>query len=666
MSEPSKRTDRLELILQVFADLDDCYTNEASLEAYINLAHQLLSKLMYAKNFYLALYHRDSNSIQFVYNVDDIDQEIDPKRKFPLSSSKQSRTSWIIVNKKKLILTAAEDKAKEQQIKQSNVNDKWGRGERAQHWMGMPLLSHKGHSLGALVIQSYIESKLYSKQDQKLFALFSTLVANAIGKHKKLKSLESNIFERTLTLENKLSEKRHDEKLQQALFEISTLTNQEIPLKTLYQNIHEIVDKLLYARNFYILIFDEDTNEITFPYFVDEKDGNDMTDVVLPLGEGMSSYVIQTRKPQLLTPAITKTLVKEGAFKEVLGSESISWIGAPMISSNALHGVIVVQSYDKKILFSEQDLTLLNYVANHVATAIEVTINTQQRRASQINLAKNHRLLEQQNDELKQTLAVLKKTQQELIQKEKMASLGGLVAGIAHEINTPLGICVTGVSHLIEEAKIFRQGAEKDSLTEAQLWNFLNDVDEIGKILTTNTKRAADLIQSFKQIAVDQSSNEIRQIRLKHYLEEVVLSLRPMLKRTKHLISIHCDEALEMNTNAGALSQIISNLVLNSVKHGFDNIEQGAIDIRIVEKKGIIVFQYKDNGKGLNEKDMQRLFDPFFTTKRGEGGSGLGTHLIFNLVTSSLQGKLTAKSQIGKGLSYTINFPKDISKKLKN
>jgi len=138
------------------------------------------------------------------------------------------------------------------------------------------------------------------------------------------------------------------------------------------------------------------------------------------------------------------------------------------------------------------------------------------------------------------------------------------------------------------------------------------------------------------------------------------------LKRTKHLISIHCDEALEMNTNAGALSQIISNLVLNSVKHGFDNIEKGAIDIRIVEKKGIIVFQYRDNGKGLNEKDMQRLFDPFFTTKRGEGGSGLGTHLIFNLVTSSLQGKLTAKSQVGKGLSYTINFPKDISKKLKN
>ena len=239
-----------------------------------------------------------------------------------------------------------------------------------------------------------------------------------------------------------------------------------------------------------------------------------------------------------------------------------------------------------------------------------------------------------------------------------MTSLGGLVAGIAHEINTPLGICVTGVSHLLDETKIFRALIDDNKLSEIKLMNFIEDVEEVGEILTTNTRRAANLIHSFKQVAVDQSSDEIRTFKIKEYIDEILLSLRPTLKRTKHKINVTCNEYLEATLNAGAFSQILSNLILNSVKHAFENIEEGEITIEIIEQKSSYIMRFSDNGNGLNKSDMKKLFDPFFTTKRSEGGSGLGTHLVYNLVTTALKGKLKATSTEGEGLVYLIKFSK--------
>jgi signal transduction histidine kinase len=471
-----------------------------------------------------------------------------------------------------------------------------------------------------------------------------------------------NALTQVTELEQQLIAKKNAEKLQKALFEISSLKNENLELKQLYPHIHQIIDKLINAKNFFILLFDEDTSEITFPYFVDEKENKSPVGLTLPLGEGVSSYVIKTRKPQHLTPKKAQHLIKQGEIKEQLGDQSyVSWLGAPMISADIIHGIIVVQSYHESVIFTDDDLNILELVANHVASAIEITINTQQRRESQIKLAKNHRLLEQQNQQLSSTLKALKKTQQELIQKEKMASLGGLVAGIAHEINTPLGICVTGVSHLLEECKIFRAVFEDKQLTEAKLVDFLDDVDEVNKILTSNMQRASDLIHSFKQIAVDQSSNEIRHFNVKGYLDEIILSLRPRLKRTAHQLIINCNESISICSHAGALSQILSNLIINAITHAFEEGTKGIITIDVSETKSTILLVFSDDGLGLSKDDMKQLFDPFFTTKRGEGGSGLGTHLIFNLVTTSLKGKVKAASKLGEGLTYQIEFPKNLS-----
>jgi len=459
-------------------------------------------------------------------------------------------------------------------------------------------------------------------------------------------------------LEQELEERKRAEKLQHALFKIASIGYDNNDLTEFYEEVHEIIFDLIYAKNFFIALYDEESQSITIPYFIDEKDQQGFKGKELPIGKGVSSYVLRTKKAQLLTIEQINALIEKGDIDQVLGSADFkSWMGAPMISANFLHGLIVVQSYDDNIIYSENDLKLLNFVAKHVANAIETVVNTIQRKESQLKMAKQHRLLEQKNSDLNQVIEQLKATQKELIQKEKMASLGGLVAGIAHEINTPLGICVTGVSHLQEEYRIIKQAVESDTLTEQKLMNFFEDIEEVLTILATNTQRGASLVNSFKQVAVDQSSNEIRKINFQQYIDEVILSLRPTLKRTEITIKVDCDVSLAVSVNAGAISQIFTNLILNSVKHGFNYTAKGSILIEAYEKNNNMVLRYRDDGVGIDDDALRLLFEPFYTTKRGEGGSGLGTHLVYNLVTSSLKGKITVKSQVGKGLAYLIKFP---------
>ncbi len=461
-------------------------------------------------------------------------------------------------------------------------------------------------------------------------------------------------------LKQQLFDLQYAERLHHALYKISSLSHDELALNELYQRVHHIVSQFIEAKNFFIGLLNEEEQTLTLPYFVDEQDigDKDMTGQVLQLGQGLSSYVIRTKKPQLLTPEKIERLIKERGIKEVLGSADFKcWMGAPMITGEMLHGIIVVQSYSAQVKYNSHDLQFLDYVANHIAMAIESNINATQRREAQYHLAENHRQLEQSNKELTATVEQLKRMQQELVQREKMASLGGLVAGIAHEINTPLGICVTGVSHLSEEHKQLKSEYTNGTLTEDALQDYLDEIEQGLKIIGTNANRGAELVKSFKQVAVDQSSNEQRQILVRNYLDEILLSLKPKLKRLKHSIEIDCDPQLSVMINAGAISQVFSNLIMNSIIHGFEEIEQGRIKINVYLKNQNLVIHYADNGKGLDSDNLAKLFEPFFTTKRGDGGSGLGTHLIYNLVHSSLGGSIKANSEPGKGLAYLIKIP---------
>ncbi|OWA33988.1 hypothetical protein B9G55_16765 [Saccharibacillus sp. O16] len=265
--------------------------------------------------------------------------------------------------------------------------------------------------------------------------------------------------------------------------------------------------------------------------------------------------------------------------------------------------------------------------------------------------------VEDRTRDLSAALSDLRGAQKQLVESEKMAALGGLVAGIAHEINTPVGIGVTASSHLRDKTRELRSRFEEGRMKRSELSAYLSLADESAEIVSANLARAAELIRGFKQVAADQSSEERRVFNVKPYVREVLVSLGPQLKRTRIRTELIGDDQLELNGYPGVLSQIITNLVVNSVTHAFAEGEEGLISIEVRREEGGVRLIYRDNGRGMTPEVRAKIFDPFFTTNRSGGGTGLGMHIVFNLVTQSLGGSIVCKSEPGQGTTFDMDLP---------
>ncbi|MBK3775202.1 PAS domain S-box protein [Azospirillum brasilense] len=266
-------------------------------------------------------------------------------------------------------------------------------------------------------------------------------------------------------------------------------------------------------------------------------------------------------------------------------------------------------------------------------------------------------------DAAERALADLRAAQESLIQAEAMASLGQLVAGVAHEINTPIGIGLTAASHIAEQARDLRVRFESGTLKKTILAEHLDTVTEAARLLVSNMNRAAALVQSFKQVAVDQTSGERRSFDLRIYIDEVLFSLRPRLKRTRVTVEVDCPEGLEMDSFPGALSQVLTNLVINALIHAYGEEQRGTIRIAVHPDCGEhVVIDFSDDGAGIPEDHLQKVFEPFFTTKRGEGGSGLGLHIVHSTVTGVLGGTVAVRSVTGQGTGFTLRLPRRIAR----
>ncbi len=260
-------------------------------------------------------------------------------------------------------------------------------------------------------------------------------------------------------------------------------------------------------------------------------------------------------------------------------------------------------------------------------------------------------------EKLKATLDHLREAQNELVEAEKMASLGGLVAGVAHEINTPVGVSLTAATHLRESAKVMTAKFSENAMTKSDLQNFLDTAQKSTEIVEGNLHRASELVRSFKQVAVDQTSDEVREISVLGYVREVLRSLQPKMKRSEHVIIVEGDEELTATTHPGAISQALTNLILNSLIHAFKEGEIGHISIHAHGLGDQVHLTYADNGCGMDDVAKSKIFEPFFTTKRGTGGSGLGMHIVYNLVTRTLGGTIDLTTSPGKGAVFSICFP---------
>ena len=328
--------------------------------------------------------------------------------------------------------------------------------------------------------------------------------------------------------------------------------------------------------------------------------------------------------------------------------------------TQAVHEVAYNQDYGKLVeIVSDDELGELGNAFNHMLAKLAQHEAFRVEKETEI-IKLNAELEEKVFDrtkELKTSLDNLKLTQQQLVEQEKMASLGELVAGVAHEINTPIGVGITAVSHLGDSIELIRKSFENGSLTKTQFSDMISVITESAGIVGSNLKRAADLVKAFKAVAVDQSSAEPRLFILSSYIEDILTSLRPKLKRTQHKIELDIDENIELFCDPGLISQIVSNLVMNSLHHAFKPGQIGHIKISAHRVGETLHFTYTDDGSGIEEKILSRLFDPFVTTKRGQGGSGLGTHIIYNLVTQGLGGRIQCFSELDKGVRFDITLP---------
>ena len=296
------------------------------------------------------------------------------------------------------------------------------------------------------------------------------------------------------------------------------------------------------------------------------------------------------------------------------------------------------------ILFLE--IIYLNSESYILATGQDIT----QQQADQQKLI-------DQTQALSQTLDTLQTAQAELIRSAKMAALGNLVAGVAHEISTPVGTAVMTASTLENATQSIAADLKQGEIKRSSFENYLGVAAECSHLMLNNLTRAGELINTFKKVAVDQTSVQKRTFLLKPYIEEVVANLLPQFKKTLHRTQVIGDSTLLIDSYPGSLAQIITNLTTNSLIHAYPDNQSGVISITIATQLSNIALTYHDDGCGIAPEHQSRIFEPFFTTARDTGGSGLGLHLVYNLVTQTLNGNIQMVSTPGQGTTFTITFP---------
>lgn len=363
---------------------------------------------------------------------------------------------------------------------------------------------------------------------------------------------------------------------------------------------------------------------------------------------------IKSQRTEIIAQSktMTKNIKYLEALKKEIDKQKETIIKGETVVQKQKYTIIIIVA----ILVFIGGLSIIIYRSNRIKHFANIELEDKNKK-----IRKQADELEAKSEKLAQIITELQMTQDQLIQSEKMAALGGMVAGVAHEINTPVGIGVTAISHLHSKYQEFINLLEHEKIKKSDLIKFLQVVDETTLITQNNLDRAAMLVQNFKQVSVDQSSEDKRKIFIEKYINDVILNLTHEFKHSKIAINVICEEDFEINTYPGAISQIITNLLMNAKIHAFDKNQKGFVEINIKKQATNFLLTISDNGKGIPEENIHKVFEPFFTTKRKEGGSGLGLSIIHTFVKNQLQGEIVLKSQLNTGTKFTLTLPLNIT-----
>lgn len=329
------------------------------------------------------------------------------------------------------------------------------------------------------------------------------------------------------------------------------------------------------------------------------------------------------------------------------------YLGTPLHNLKGEVMGIIVALYRRPIQDHTWALELFKLFSGRIEAELDRVAH--EKKLEQANQSLESKVAER-TEHLNRAIADLKQAQDKLIESEKMAAMGSLVAGLAHEVNTPLGVAITSYSVIKEHKDTLVNAYRSGELSTEQLDEFLDVCDNALSLLDVNLHRAVDLVESFKRTAADQHTNDTEHVNLAQYYHQVVTALKPLLKTMQAQVKLEIPTDWDVDTIPGAHSQILTNLLSNSISHGFIQGADNQIHIRGERlADGSYRIHYSDNGRGLSEEARKRIFEPFYTTARSRGGIGLGMSIVFNLVHQQLNGSLDLPDS-DKGFAMEFSF----------
>mgnify|MGYP003384635543 CR=1 FL=1 len=407
-------------------------------------------------------------------------------------------------------------------------------------------------------------------------------------------------------------------------------------IAALCDHINELMDASMVAIGF----LNEETHRINFPYvMIDQLRIALKSEQMLREVQQLTAWCVEQRSEIFINDCATETSQYLGQQEDTHLPDAADAVGhwpqpgssiyVPLLIKDRVLGMISVQSRQTQA-YQRHHLSVLQTLAAYAAVALDNA----------------------------QAYQKLQEAQKQLVAQEKMAGLGSLVAGVAHELNTPIGNCLLSSSVLLESTEGINNKMASGAIQKADLKAYLASAQNCSTIIHRGLTSAANLVSSFKQVAVDQTTEQKRVFDLKKTSQEIIDNIMVRVKKTSHSLQMDIPEDISMNSFPGPYGQVISNLINNALLHGFEDIKGGKMVLRAFPpENGRVKIEFSDDGRGIPDAHLKRIFDPFFTTKLGQGGNGLGLSVSFNIITSLLKGQVAVESRLGAGTTFTIELP---------
>jgi signal transduction histidine kinase len=677
-----EQSDKLQRALFAIADMA---SSELEMPEMLRGLHKIVGSLMYAENFFIVLHDVAADTVRFIYFADvQDDDKPAPEQTFPLSHFERGLT-WYLIREGHALIGTHEELAR-QVSGPLRVH-----GSASLDWLGVPML--RGNVVhGALVVQSYVERQRYTPHDEALLSFVGSHILTALERKQSREELERSVEQRTRelarandVLKAEVIERQRAERLQKSLFRIAELSNAAGSTQDFYIAIHGIVGDLIEATNFYIALISPDGSELQFPYLVDEREVR--APIARPFGTGATEYVIRTRQALL---AQAEDIARMHACGEIslFGPHPQSWLGVPLMCAEHVMGVVTVQSYFPEVRYSTRDLDLLTFVSHHIANSIERRRAANELKRSNADLERRveertsqlreqievrqlvELALQQRNTELESLNSKLAGTQSQLLQSEKMASVGQLAAGVAHEINNPIGYVHSNLVSLtryldnislilaayerLEKALVPTQPdlIELQRLKESTELDYVRrDIVELLAESVEGVTRVEKIVKDLKDFShLDDAEWEKADVHAA--IDSTLNVVWHELKYKGELIKEYGNLPL-IQCLPFQLKQVFMNLLVNAA-HAIES--RGTITIRSGAEPEHVWFTISDTGKGIDPRHLNRIFEPFFTTKPVGVGTGLGLSVSYSIIQKH-NGSIEVASELGKGTTFTIRLP---------